>query len=452
MPAEPMERAQIEIVGGAGDVTTAPPDPIRVGGGTAFYVGGTMPPGVAAGARVRAGSIEFPIDAHSMPEERRYERGELWWTMVTVPGDAPLAAGDPPRPEPLTDETGARIAICMATWEPDPARLRVQLDSIRAQSRDDWVCVISDDCSSPEAFAAIEREIAGDARFLLSRAPERLGFLRNFERAIGLAPASAELIALADQDDRWDEDKLDVLAAALDRAPDALLAYSDVRIADSAGRVLSDTYFFERRNNAASMASMLITNNVTGAASMFRRELLATALPFPPGGTGQELYHDHWLALCALAQGPLAYVDRPTHDYTRHDASVTVSDAEGHWVAPPRGRLGALSMRLRRYARRLRLASRSPGWRTGYVGRYLLIRQLGTILLLRLGRERIAPRHLRDIDRLLAAETSPAAALWLLARSFRPWIGRNDTLGRERVVFGGILWRKLAGRRGRRRA
>jgi hypothetical protein len=108
-------------------------------------------------------------------------------------------------------------------------------------------------------------------------------------------------------------------------------------------------------------------------------------------------------------------------------------------------------MRLRRYARRLRLASRSPGWRTGYVGRYLLIRQLGTILLLRLGRERIAPRHLRDIDRLLAAETSPGAALWLLARSFRPWIGRNDTLGRERVVFGGILWRKLVGRRGRRR-
>ena len=29
-----------------------------------------------------------------------------------------------------------------------------------------------------------------------------------------------------------------------------------------------------------------------------------------------------------------------------------------------------------------------------------------------------------------------------------PGIGRNDTLARERAVFGGILWRKLAGRRG----
>jgi glycosyltransferase involved in cell wall biosynthesis len=439
-----MNRTEIEIIGGEGEVTTAPPDPIRVGAGTAFFVGGTMPPAAAAAARIRAAGIEFAIDADSMPDERRYDRGELWWTMVTIPAGGD---DDPPGPDPLADGSGARIAICMATWEPDPDRLRVQLDSIREQTRDDWVCVISDDCSSAESFAALEREVGDDDRFHVSRSAERLGFLRNFERAIGLAPASAELIALADQDDRWDPDKLDVLLAALDREPGALLAYSDVRIAAADGRVLSDTYFFERRNNAESMASMLITNNVTGAASMFRRELLATALPFPPGGTGQELYHDHWLALCALAQGPLAYVDRPTHDYTRHDDSVTVAEAEGHWVAPPRGRLGAVLMRLRRYARRLRLASRSPGWRSAYVGRYLLIRQLGTILLMRLGRERIDPRHRRDLDRMLAAETSPRAAIWLLARSFRPWIGRNDTLARERVVFGGIIWRKLVGRR-----
>ena len=167
---------------------------------------------------------------------------------------------------------------------------------------------------------------------------------------------------------------------------------------------------------------MLITNNVTGAASMFRRELLETALPFPPGGTGQELYHDHWLALCAMATAPLAYVDRPTHDYIRHDASVTVSEAEGHWVAPPSGRLGAVAMRARRAARRLRLASRSPGWRSAYVGRYLLIRQLGTILQLRLG-DRILPEHRRDIDRLMAAEHSPRAAA-LAARPLVPPLDR----------------------------
>ncbi|MCB0875016.1 MAG: glycosyltransferase [Solirubrobacterales bacterium] len=443
-----MERSEIEIVGGGGEVRTAPPDPIRVGAGTAFWVGGTLDPATdPASVRIRAGDVEAALAAHSMPEERSYDRGDLWWAMLTVPGGSALAASDPPFEEPVSGPgvAGAEIAICMATYEPDPERLRVQLETIRAQTREDWCCVISDDCSSPRAFAELERQVGEDPRFLVSRSPERLGFLRNFERAIALAPVSASLIALADQDDRWHPDKLDVLAGALAAAPESALAYSDVRIADGDGTVLSETYFFERRNNPESMASMLITNNVTGAASMFRRELLDVALPFPPGGTGQELYHDHWLALCAMATGPLTYVDRPTHDYVRHDASVTLTEAEGHWVTPPSGRLGGLMLRARRVARRLRLAARSPGWRSAYFGRYLLIRQLGAILRLRCG-DRILPRHRRDIERLLAAERSPAAALWLLGRSFRPWIGRNDTLARERVVFGGIVWRKLAGR------
>ena len=455
----------------ATELSRRPPDPIRVGAGTAFYLGGTLPGRPAPGSlRLRVGDRSAPLDADSMPPERSYGAGGLWWSLVELPGpvaagpvqvriagsgrdsglllgSVALAAGEEGQPDPVADPRAAPIAICMASHEPEPDRLRVQLESIRAQSRDDWICVISDDCSSLPAFTELERQVAGDERFAVSRSPQRLGFLRNFERAICMAPATAGLIALADQDDRWHPDKLEVLAAALAAAPDSLLAYSDVRIADAAGNVLSDTYFFERRNNAASMASMLITNNVTGAAAMFRRELLAAALPFPPGGTGQELYHDHWLALCAMATAPLAFVDRPTHDYVRHDESVTVSEAEGHVVLPPAGRLGALRMRAARAARRLRLASRSPGWRTAYIGRYLLIRQLAAILELRIGRTRILPRHQADIDRLLAAERSPRAAAWLLARSFRPWIGRNDTLARERAVLGGILWRKLVGSR-----
>ena len=73
---------------------------------------------------------------------------------------------------------------------------------------------------------------------------------------------------------------------------------------------------------------------MTGAASLLRRELLDLALPFPPGSTAEH-YHDHWLALCALALGEIAYLDRPTYDYTRHEESVTLS-TDRPWFAPPR--------------------------------------------------------------------------------------------------------------------
>jgi hypothetical protein len=263
-----------------------------------------------------------------------------------------------------------------------------------------------------------------------------------------MAPPEAGLIALADQDDRWDPDKLAALADTLDGTPGALLAYSDLRIAAADGTILAETYWYLGRNASDDIASQMLHNAVTGAASLFRRELLATALPFPPRGS-EDQYHDHWLGLCALAQGPLAFLDRPTYDYTRHDDSVTLQ-ASSSWTPPPQGAAGRLRMHWRRWTRRLRMGATPLGWRDVYFDRYLLIRQLTAVLDLRLG-ERIEKDKRLDLARLAAAESSPRAVAWLLARTLRPLIGRNETLGRERVLLGSLLWRRLAGARARRR-
>ena len=80
----------------------------------------------------------------------------------------------------------------------DPTEIelfRRQIESIREQTHGDWLCVISDDCSRPDRVAAIEAVLAGDPRFVLSRSERRLGFFRNFERALMLAPAGARYVA-----------------------------------------------------------------------------------------------------------------------------------------------------------------------------------------------------------------------------------------------------------------
>jgi hypothetical protein len=182
---------------------------------------------------------------------------------------------------------------------------------------------------------------------------------------------------------------------------------------------------------------------------MFRRELLADALPFPPAHPQHALYHDHWLALCALATGPIAYVDRPLHDSFRHEESVTVREAPD-WLRPQSGAAGRLRLHWRRLTRRLRMGSAAPSWERVYRERWLLIRQLVAVLEIRL-ESRIAPRHRRSMDRLLRAERSPLAAAWLLARCLRPLIGHNETLARERVLLGGLIWRWTAGRSRRSR-
>jgi hypothetical protein len=455
----------------AATLETPLPDPIEVGAGTVLVASGRCDPAV------EPGSLELCLGAaRARPETAAAAAGESpgsgdrWWALLelTEPSTEPaelilrgrlggravaavLGSTETPArdsrlapPPPSAVSTGGPlIAIAMATHEPDPGRLRRQIDSIRAQGWPDWICVISDDGSGPESLAALSEIVAGDDRFVVSRSDRRLGFYRNFERALRMVPAEAVCIALCDQDDEWHPDKLEALHGELAADPRALLAYSDMRITDPDGAVLSDTYFFLRRNACDDVASMLVANTVTGAASLFRRELLEPALPFPPDAGGA--YHDHWLALCALGAGEIAYLDRPTYDRVRHGSSVTAGTrhAEALRTAAESGNPPAPARRRRRLRPRLPAVPGPRAWRELYFGSYLPLVQLARVLELRLG-GRIAPERRRALRRFAAAERSPAAAGWLAARSLRPLLGRNETLGRERVLVAAVLWRRAA--------
>ncbi|GAC1440335.1 MAG: hypothetical protein NVSMB51_19520 [Solirubrobacteraceae bacterium] len=348
---------------------------------------------------------------------------------------APLAAiRSADAPQPVAAE--AEVAICMATYEPPPELLRRQLDSIRAQSHENWVCLISDDCSSPASYAELERAVGDDPRFVLSRAPTRLGFYHNFERALGMAPAQAAWVAMADQDDEWHPDKLAVLLSEIGSAK---LIYSDARIVARDGSLLADTYWSTRRNNHSDLLSLLVANSVTGAASLFPRALLDDALPFPPAQFAH--FHDHWIALCALALGEIAYVDRPLYDYVQHgDASL--GHAAANQMPTLAGRLGSLR---RDPHERVRM------WRMHYFVDVCRLMQFALVLRTRCG-QRMAPAKRRALQRFLAVDRSPAALVRLGARGARELLSRRpETLGAEWMLLHALVWRRLLGASARAR-
>ena len=274
----------------------------------------------------------------------------------------------------------------------------------------------------------MEALLAGDARFVLSRSPARLGFYRNFERALSLAPAGARNVAMADQDDAWHPDKLATLVAELG---DARLVYSDARIVGADGRRVADTYWGLRRNNHTDMAALLITNSVTGAASLFPRALLDDALPFPPAQFAH--FHDHWIALCARATGAIRYVDRPLYDYVQHgDAFV------GHERANRMPGLRERLANLRRDPReRLRI------WRMHYFIDGCRLIQFATILLQRCGDRMGGPQRLA-LERFLRADSSVAPLGRLAFNGAREVLGqRRETLGGEWMLLHAFGWRHL---------
>ncbi len=322
---------------------------------------------------------------------------------------------------------GPLVAICMATYNPPIDLLERQLDSIRAQTHRRWVCLVSDDCSAPRSFAALTAAVGSDPRFVVSRSPRRLGFYRNFERALSMVGPDARYVALADQDDEWHADKL---AALLEAIGDAELVYSDARVVDRDGRVLSDTYWSERDNNHSDLLSLLVANSVSGAASLLRREMLADALPFPPAQFAH--FHDHWIGLVALARGEIAFTERPLYDYVQH-GQASLGHAAANRMVSLRERLGALRRDPRERIRMRRLH---------YFVDVCRLVQFATILRMRCG-ARMAPDKRRTLERFLRADDSFAPLAVLALRGARELAGRPQTLGAEWMLFNAFAWRRV---------
>ncbi len=410
---------------------------------------------------------EHPVSASGMPRPDRLATGDHppaalrsgFWAIVPARAEAPgpirlglaarLASGEVSRAElgviDVVEEGAsgagaeessasagapgpATIAVCLATFEPERRLLQRQISSLREQDDQDWICLISDDCSSPQSFAEIEAVVGGDPRFEISRAERRQGFYRNFERALRMAPPSVPLIALCDQDDEWHPDKLSTLRGQIG---DAILVYSDQRLVDAEGRLLRDTLWQGRSNNYTSLTSALVANTITGAATMFGRELLELVLPFPD--TPGFQFHDTWIAVMALTAGRVAYVDRPLYDYVQHPGAV-FGDVTHGVRGETSHRAGSLRARLRDAV----TASRAD-----YFYGYLPRAAQAQVALVR-GGDRLDPTKRRELERFLAAESSLVGLLRLALRPARALLGQTETLGSELGLVRGLLWRRLA--------
>ena len=395
-----------------------------------------------------ARSAEGDPDSLSDPELRSYRSG-FWVTVPVEPRDRPgelevgvsarLADGAttssslgtievverpdqlPYDPAPGTGEP--LIAVCMATYNPNMELFRAQVESIREQTYGNWVCVISDDRSEQELFDEIADLVEGDDRFLLSRADSHLSFFRNFERALALAPAQAEFLALCDQDDRWYPDKLVALREGIGTAE---LAYSDLRRIDLSGNVRAETMWQGRRNNHTNIASLLISNTIVGASCLIRRRAVERSIPFP-SGPGWD-FHDHWLVLVALSTGELAYVDRPLYDQVQHPGAVLGRvGADDEPAQAKRARLRDWIERRRGFLAR---------WRSAYFSMYLQREFHARLLLDRFGAE-LTRRKRRALRRVIAAARSPLALAWLampadplaVRDATRPWASSRSWSG-----------------------
>lgn len=210
------------------------------------------------------------------------------------------------------------ISVCIATYNGE-SYLRQQLETILCQLGEEDEVIISDDSSTDMTLDIIRsfndtriKVFAHEKKVL----PYAISYpIRNFENA--LQHASGDYIFLADQDDVWLENKVQVMMAALE---DADLVLSDCKVTDGNLNVLVES-FFEVRHTRLGILANLKTCYYQGSCLAFRRCVLEKALPFPSDMVG----HDLWLGLIAESYFRVKLVNEQLMLYRRHDDCVTPS-------------------------------------------------------------------------------------------------------------------------------
>lgn len=190
-----------------------------------------------------------------------------------------------------------------------------QLASILAQICHEDEVIISDDSSTDRTINIIRA--FNDPRVMLLENNTFYSPIYNFENAI--KHASGEIIVLADQDDVWLDNKMEVIRQQLaDRLRRPALIMMDGYVIDREAKRTGQT-LFERQPPTKGIWANLYDNTFTGCSLAFTRPLLEPALPFPAGIP----MHDSWLGLLALRFGEVDFIGTKTMEYRRHDINIS---------------------------------------------------------------------------------------------------------------------------------
>lgn len=219
-----------------------------------------------------------------------------------------------------------RIDILLATYN-GAAFLEAQLESIAAQTHEDWRLIARDDGSTdrtPEILSAFQVRHAGRVE-ILADGDGNLGLVQNFSRL--LENSDAPYAAFCDQDDVWIPEKLELCLAKmceLERAHGAetpLLVFTDLEVVDEDLNVIDRSFWHYanlRPDRCNSLNRLLLQNVVTGCTALMNRCLVETAIPIP----AESVVHDWWVTLIAAGCGRVSFLACPTVHYRQHGRNI----------------------------------------------------------------------------------------------------------------------------------
>lgn len=220
---------------------------------------------------------------------------------------------------------GNHVAILLSTF--NGARfLSQQIDSIISQTHPSWSIYASDDGSSDNTLAILEKYQAalGKERLTILKGPSK-GYCLNFMSLVMNAMIDADYFAFCDQDDIWSENKLSVGIDNLRTADLTIPALycSRTRLVDENGQSIGISPLFEY---PPSFNNALIQSIAGGNTMIFNsaaRNLLAKSK-----NVDHIVSHDWWAYIIVSGcGGSVIYDPIPSVKYRQHTGNLIGSNA-----------------------------------------------------------------------------------------------------------------------------
>jgi len=204
------------------------------------------------------------------------------------------------------------ISVCIATFNGEKY-IEKQIKSILSQLKEDDEIIISDDYSTDNTLEIIKN--FSDKRIKIFLNPNTKGYTSNFENS--LAHAKGEIIFLSDQDDIWENNKVE---KNIDYLYKYDLVISDAKIIDDQGEIINDSYY-KVRKATKSIGLNIIRFSGLGCCMCFNKKILKKALPFP---TNHHLAtHDNWLFLIGALYYKAEFIPDKLVLYRRHNSNAS---------------------------------------------------------------------------------------------------------------------------------
>lgn len=203
------------------------------------------------------------------------------------------------------------VSIAMATYN-GAMYLKEQLSSILGQTYPNLEVVITDDASSDETLAILRDFEKSHKRIKIFRHRVNQGITATFENSI--KNCQGEYIAISDQDDIWELNKIEVLMNAVENED---VICSDSELVDQFGQTLN-----KRISSLVNLKSFhsgvpfLMGVCLPGHTLMMQGDFAKYILPMPV-----EIMYDRWISFCAAANNGIKYVHLPLVKYRQHNSN-----------------------------------------------------------------------------------------------------------------------------------